>query len=149
MEQAKSITNPMLVGAIELMKAENTLEHRNLFIGEMIKAKFLAPVVLDPEPIPDENGAVKLTAENKIQLPMLTAPDGNHYFMAFSDMQELQLWKKEEKQNVFALTFQDYVKMVLRPDNNSAGFVINPYGANLVISKQMLEAIENMPQNPS
>ena len=51
MEQAKSITNPMLVGAIELMKAENTLEHRNLFIGEMIKAKFLAPVVLDPEPI--------------------------------------------------------------------------------------------------
>ena len=35
MEFNKSVSNPMLMGAIERMKVEDTPEHRNRFIGEL------------------------------------------------------------------------------------------------------------------
>ena len=45
MEFNKPVSNPMLVGAIELMKAEDTPDHRNMFLNEMMKAFFLAPAI--------------------------------------------------------------------------------------------------------
>lgn len=54
MEFNKSVSNPMLMGAIELMKAEDTPEHRNMFIGELGKASFLSPAIVDPAPTEGE-----------------------------------------------------------------------------------------------
>ena len=54
MEFNKPVSNPMMVGSIELLKAEDTPEHRQMFIEELQKAKFLAPVVIDPVPQSDE-----------------------------------------------------------------------------------------------
>ena len=56
MEFNKPVSNPMMVGSIELLKAEDTPEHRQMFLEELQKAKFLAPVVIDPVPQPDEKG---------------------------------------------------------------------------------------------
>ena len=47
MEFNKPVSNPMMVGSIELLKAEDTPEHRQMFLEELQKAKFLAPVVID------------------------------------------------------------------------------------------------------
>ena len=58
MEFNKPVSNPMMVGSIELLKAEDTPEHRQMFLDELQKAKFLSPVVIDPVPVPDENGRV-------------------------------------------------------------------------------------------
>ena len=52
MEFNKPVSNPMMVGTIELLKAEDTPEHRQMFLEELQKAKFLAPVVIDPVPQP-------------------------------------------------------------------------------------------------
>ena len=48
MEFNKPVSNPMMVGSIELLKAEDTPEHRQMFLDELQKAKFLSPVVIDP-----------------------------------------------------------------------------------------------------
>ena len=60
MEFNKPVSNPMMVGSIELLKAEDTPEHRQMFLEELQKAKFLAPVVIDPAPQPDEKGQVRI-----------------------------------------------------------------------------------------
>ena len=60
MEFNKPVSNPMMVGSIELLKAEDTPEHRQMFLDELQKAKFLSPVVIDPVPVSDENGRVTM-----------------------------------------------------------------------------------------
>lgn len=142
MEYGKQVSNPMLVGAIELMKAEDTPDHRNMFINEMMNAKFLAPAIVTPKPETDESGKVTIQPGSQIQFPMLTAPEGKQFFMAFSDETELKKWKDEQEQQTFSLTFDDYAAMLLRKDKNgntspALGFVINPFGGNIVITKEM------------
>lgn len=134
----KSVSNPMLCGCIELMKADPTPEHQNMFVTELTKAKFLSPAVVTPAPETDAEGKRKLVPGCKIQFPMLTAPDGKNFFMAFTDKMEFDKWKHEEGTPVFALNFGEYAGMVLRKDGPAAGFVINPYSANIVIPKEML-----------
>ena len=59
MEFNKPVSNPMLVGALELMKAEDTPAHRNMFMGELTKASFLTPAIIDPAPTEDANGFIE------------------------------------------------------------------------------------------
>ena len=143
MEFNKPVSNPMMVGSIELLKAEDTPEHRQMFLEELQKAKFLAPVVIDPAPQPDEKGQVRIPRDAKVQFPMLSTEDGRKFFMAFTDWMELKKWKDEENQQTFAMNFADYAGMLLRKDaqGNSSpalGFVINPFGGNIVVTREMV-----------
>ena len=128
----------MLVGSIQLMKADPTPEHQNMFINEMMNSKFISPAVVTPAPETDAEGKMKLSAGSKIQIPMLSAPDGKHFYMAFTDKMEYEKWKHEEGTPFFALNVDEYAGMILRKDSQAAGFVINPYGENIVIAKEML-----------
>lgn len=135
--KAKPVTNPMLVGAMELLRAEDTPEHRKLVMEEIMHAKFLSPVTIDPKPVPDENGMTKITAEHKIQLPMLTAGE-KHFFMAFTDMGELKQWK-EKNPTIFAFTFNDYINMMMSAGSTCDGVVLNPFGNNMVLTRDLIE----------
>ena len=135
----RPVTNPMLVGAMELLRAEDTPEHRNLVMQEIAHAKFLSPVTIDPKPVPDENGSVKITTEHKIQLPMLTAGE-KHFFMAFTDMRELKQWK-EPNPTIFGFTMKDYINMLQGAGDTCDGIVINPFGNNMVLSKDLIENV--------
>lgn len=145
MEKQKTISNPMLMGALELLKAENTQEHRNMVWQEILHAQFMSPVIVDPPLVPDENGVARMTAENKINLLMLTAADQKKYFMAFTDMEELNMYKTEAKYQIFAFRFSDYVKMLLNPegDPNNNGVIVNPYDHRMVITKEMINDMLN------
>ena len=88
MEFNKTVSNPMLVGALELMKAEDTPAHRNMFMGELTKASFLTPAIIEPAPTEDAEGKLVLAPNSKVQFPMLNTPDGAKFFMAFTDAAE-------------------------------------------------------------
>ena len=90
MEFNKSVSNPMLAGSIELVKAEDTPEHRNMFVTELTKAVLLSPVIVDPAPEEDDQGNYKPAPGSKVQFPMLSAPDGKRFFMAFTDRREYE-----------------------------------------------------------
>ncbi len=142
MELNKSVSNPMFVGAIELMRADDTPEHRDLFVNEMMKAQFLAPAVINPAPEQDENGEFHLVPNSQVHFPLLSTQDGKQFFMAFTDKTEMKKWQDQENQQTFALTFDDYASMLLTVDkqgngNPAAGITINPYGANVIITKDM------------
>ena len=148
MEFNKSVSNPMLVGCIELMKAEDTPDHRNMFVTELTKAQFLSPALMEPAPIEGPDGQLKPAPGTKVQFPMLAAPDGRKYFMAFTDASEYEKWqeKAEKKLPTFALKFDDYAAMLFTKDsqgnlNPSLGFVINPLGANIIVPREMVANI--------
>lgn len=146
MNPFKPITNPMLCGTIELMKAENTPEHIKMFTDEMVRARYLAPVIVTPTPVPDANGIIKLTDEHKMQCPLLTAKDGTHVFAAFTDIEELRKWNPDPKQQTIGFTFNDYAELLFRKDKDgntapAIGFVINPMGNSIVVTKKMVAKV--------
>lgn len=144
MEFNKSVSNPLLVGSIELMKAEDTPEHRNMFLGELMKAEFMSPAIVEPAPQEGEDGKLQIIPGSKVQFPMLSAPYGKRFFMAFTDMREYEKWKEKNPDfPTFALKLEDYGAMLVRKDAQgnacpALGIVINPFGANIVIPSQML-----------
>lgn len=147
MEFNKTVSNPMLVGCIELVKAEDTPEHRNMFVAELLKASFQTPAMIEPEPVADAEGKLTITPGGKVQFPMLSTPDGRKFFMGFTDPIEYQKWEKTSKElPFFSLKFDDYANMIFRKDAQgnecpALGFVINPLGANVVIPKEMIAGI--------
>lgn len=147
MELRKKVSNPMLVGCIQLMTDDNSVEHREMFAEELLKAVLLAPAQVDPAPIEDENGKQTIQPGSRIQFPMLMAPDGKKFFMGFTDHIEYQKWADANVQlPTFALEFDDYAKMLIRPDfnrvsNDIHGFIINCFGNNVVIPIEMVAGI--------
>lgn len=147
MEFTQSVSNPMFVGCIELMKAEDTPEHRKMFVAELLKASFLVPSIIDPEPVADEEGNLKITSKSKVQFPMLTAPDGKNFFMGFTDLKEYRKWvEKNGDLPTFALKFDDYVNMILGKKTqenmpSAQGLIINPMGSNVIVSREMFMGV--------
>lgn len=144
MEFDKIVANPMLVGSIELMKAEDTPEHRNMFLGELMKAELMSPAIVEPAPKEGEDGKRQILPGSKVQFPMLSASDGRRFFMAFTDAREYDKWKEKNPDlPACALKLEDYAAMLMRKDaqGNSCpalGVVINPFGANIVVPREML-----------
>ena len=146
MEFNKSVSNPMLMGAIELMRAEDTPDHRNMFVGELAKATFLSPAIIEPAPVENAEGKLAIAPGSKVQLPILTGAEGMRFFMAFTDQGEYEKWQEknpEQKLPYFALNIDEYAAMVLRRDAKgnicpALGIVINPFGANIIVPREML-----------
>ncbi len=145
MERPRAISNPMLVGAMELLKADNSTKHRDFFLQELLKAHLLTPATVTPGPQEDESGMVRMPPDAQIQIPMLSTREGVRYFMAFTDMQELKKWVKsmEEGQQLLVFGFQDFTTMVKRADSQCDGFAINPGGANIRVTRRMIDTIQD------
>lgn len=151
MEFNKSVSNPMLVGCIELMKAEDTPDHRNMFVAELTKAQLLSPALMEPAPVEQADGRLKPEPGTKVQFPMLAAQDGKKFFMAFTDASEYEKWQEKANQKLptFALKFDDYAALLFRKDaqgniSPGLGFVINPLGANIIVPREMVANIMAM-----
>ena len=147
MEFNKTVVNPMLVGSIQLMKEEDTPEHRNMFILELQKANLIAPALIDPEPVENAEGTLVLSPGSKIQFPMIFTSNNKSFFMGFTDIAEYKKWQENNKElPFFALKLEDYVGMLMSKDAQgnicpALGFVINPYGENIVVPKDLLAGI--------
>jgi len=140
MEYNKAVSNPMLVGAIELAKAERTPEHQKLVTEEIFKAVFLCPARVNP--IPEADG-VEIGPDRHILFPALEAPGGIRFYMAFTDTQELNRWKNAGDWQNVTMTFEDYAKLMFKKDaqdkeNPIVGVVINPFTSNIIIYKDKL-----------
>ncbi len=161
MEFNKPVSNPIIIGTIELMKAneaeQKMVKHvqteeenkrlqnkatqlRKAFWAEFMKSEFLAPVLITPPPVEGDNGSMKIEPGSNVQFPSLRASDGSKFLMAFTDKTEFNKFAPDEKKYSFALTFDDYVSMLLHKGENEKtndlkGIVVNPFGGNIVILK--------------
>lgn len=144
MEFNKAVSNPMLVGCIELMRDADTPDHRIMFAEELRRALLLAPAVIEPAPVTDEEGNSKLLPGSQVSFPMLNTLDGKRFCMGFTDLVEYKAWAARNGNLPFyAFGFQDYMDLMSCRDsqgneNPMLGLVINPLSANVVIPREML-----------
>lgn len=137
----KFISNPMLIGAMELVKKNKSPENLKVFMDELLHARLISPIVITPPPTIDENGKAKLTEENKISIPMIPGPDGKKYFMAFTDMEELKKLKAKGSINVLPFGIKDYAVMMANAADKCDGIAINPTSNGPIVNKAMVAAI--------
>lgn len=140
----KPVTNPGLVLAINEMQQSDTKESKDQVINEVMKAHFISPVNISPIPGPsDDVGKVVLKEKTTIGFNIIENTANQHFFLAFTDWGELGKWCKSENQQTLIMTFDDYAAMVLDEKGNSDGFVINPFGGNIVFNKDMVRALRD------
>lgn len=137
MSDNKPIKNPGLIMAIRVMREDPTQETQARVVDEIMKARFLAPVVL--EAMPFTVGSDRTSFRDRCRMKFLSIHDGkgNRFFPAFTDDKELEKFELERGQQVSHLTFEDYARIIM-DDKSAGGFVINPYSDNLVCDRDMV-----------
>lgn len=140
MDVNKPITNQKLVEIMHKIKNDNSKEVE--FLDELLKAKFLCPAIMKLE----ENSGnsiekITLNEGTTIKLVGLSSEIGENYLMAFTDWTELRNWRNKANQQTLILSYDDYQGVILKDNSAYEGFVINPYGANIVLDKNSIENI--------
>lgn len=138
----KPITNPELLQAIEDMKLSSSSENLDKVLNEVMRARFLSPVMITPAPQPGENGEIVLKEKTTISFHMIEDKISNSYFLAFTDWDELRKWNSTENMQTIVSTFDDYAAMVLGENGRGEGFVINPFGSNMPFTRSMIESLK-------
>ncbi len=141
MADMKALKNQDLIMAYHLMQYNATPERQAEFMQEVVKARFLAPAAIDPEPEIGEDGSMKLKPNTKITFPEVTNNEGEKYFPAFTDWKTAQKWELKEGQRLITTTFEDYAAMILR-DQEADGFVINPFEEKIRIERKVIVALK-------
>ena len=150
----ESVSNPMLIGAMQLLKVEDTPEHRRDFNEQLISAYFISPIYIDPAPKAGPNGVKVIEPGSKVQLPMLTGSDGKRYFVLYTDDMSLKNAKDSNgvgTPDVFSENFAKleigelgYMMMQQGPDGEEypcEGVIINPFTDNMIVKKDMVITI--------
>jgi hypothetical protein len=138
----KAVANLDLILAIEAMKLDGSPENLDRFINEVMRARFLSPVTISPFPEFDENGDAILTEDTTVSFHLIGEGSGNSYFPAFSGWEEFKKWSEAENMQTMVSTFDDFASMVLDEKGESSGFVIDPFGASLPFSHEMIDSLK-------
>ncbi len=142
MDVNRPVENPELIAAIKLLCADNSEENQANMINEVLKASFITPVKITPDPpAPDAEGKTVLPKETVIGFVTLENAEKEELFLAFTDWQQLAIWRVKGDEQTIVVTYDDLSTLVLDPRGKSSGFVINPYGDNIVIRKQLIKTI--------
>lgn len=129
----KPVTNPELIKIMNEFLNEKSAENEVVLIEKIMQAHFLTPVKIEGE---IENGVIK--TGTTISFKMLTNNSGESFFMAFTDWEELGKWSKEKEEALIS-TYEDLKAMVENDVQRVKGFVINPYGQNIAITRELME----------
>lgn len=135
------VNNSDLIVALKIMQDKLTPETQSDFINQMIHARFLCPALFDPTPELDENGVAMMEDGAKVMLSSLENQKHEMYLVAFTDLKEAQARKQAENQHTVACSYLDFCSIIFKEGSPYAGFVINPFSENIVVSKEIMKNI--------
>lgn len=140
---AEKIKNPELVEAIKRMQAENTPENINAMISRVVESKFILPAIVKQIPqAKTTNGNTVMSNSTQVQFRLLENNRHEKFFGIFTDIDELTKWKGTEKAQKVITDFDSVASMVMDPNANVLGFVINPFGNSVTFPKHMVNSIK-------
>jgi len=146
----EEIENPSLVYAMFEMKEKKTREAEAKFIEELKKATFISPAIVE---IKGEDGEFRLSensevkGETRINFMMLASSEGGTYLPAFTSMDQLRLWRKENKIQTLVCGFEHYVNVIGTTDtaeNTPQGLAIDPFGSNILLSRELISGLKKV-----
>lgn len=124
--------NAKLVEMMKQIADDPSYAKREVYLRALAKARFLVPI--------------EWTTSGNRRYRTLSAiytANGQRFLLAFTDWQELFKWREEEDERVVAMSHEEMKSQVMEAKNNYDGFVIDPFGVNLICHKQ--EIISSLP----
>ncbi len=135
------VSNNDFVITIKLMQDNFTPETHEEFVNHMLRTKFLCPVLFDPNPEINKEGLTQIPDDTKVLLSSIKNKKGESYLVAYTDNKEADRQKQAENQHTIACSYFDFSTIIMKEGCPYAGFVINPFSENVIISKDTLELI--------
>ena len=130
------ITNPKLLEAIAQFKRETNRVNEIKFLQEMLNARYLVPVIMETPP--DANMQPGQRVSTRVAFQMLTNDKNEKFIPAFTDQEELMKNTMQPRHQVAVLTVRDFA-MVFSQNPICKGFVINPFGDNMCLTREQLD----------
>jgi len=134
MDMNEPVENLELVNKIREYTKSQSDEDEKVLREELLKAKFLSPIKVEVEK-EEFKGKQALEQDAKFNLINIQDNKDNSYLPVFTDWIEMEKWNKDEK--AIVLTFEDYAKIATN-NQELVGIVINPYGENLVLDREVI-----------
>lgn len=122
------IDNPEFIKSIDKFIEDNSKENEASFVNEMKNAKLLVPV--------------KFKEDESLSPTVLKNSDNKHFIISFTDRQQLNRWSKEEC-DTLTWYYDDLKGVILESDPIIEGFVINPFGHNIIIDRNTIQHISS------
>lgn len=130
------IENPVLIELLNNLKAQFNADTEHEFFKELLSSKFLSPITQD------SLQGCKSGEGTTIKFIHLNDEKGNSYLPVFTDWNELKKWNKTEGIKTLILSFEDYKTMILENNSMFTGFVLNPFGHNIIFDKNLIQQAE-------
>lgn len=148
MKDVNVLNNDELLQAVAKMREDATQENQSHVLDIMVEAQYLAPVSITPEP-ETEGGVminIELPPDAQIRFHMIENASGERFFLAFSSFEEMAKWRQNANMQTIIVSFDDYAGMLQRAkeDASIAGFVIDPFGMNLIFGKEQTLSIKEI-----
>ncbi len=139
-KESRFVLNPSLMRTINWFMQENAKEAAtpqmyNLLFSEIFKGEYIIPA--DTSKVQMEGNAVDISKDSQIAFPLLQNKEGKRYHPFFTDWNELRKYDMKGQFTPMVGDFKDMKAFAGRAD----GIVINPYGANIVLTDEMLNDI--------
>lgn len=143
--QDQAVTNPKLIEAINAMRANFSPETQNVTINAALRSTFYVPAVIErkKEIVANANNEVKFEEKPKARFLLIKKPDGETFFPAFTDADELAKFKANEPYQRVKMRFGDLATLVEQVQSIK-GFVVNPMSHNLPFTREMLDGIKQV-----
>ncbi len=139
---ADNITNPKLVQAMQDVVKNDNAYTRGLMAAALMNAKLLSPIKKETVLMEQSGPATRIKFED------IQNREGDRYYLAFTDMEEYNKWNEDGTHGqALIMTMEDFGNILIRNINDLKGFVINPYGENVSISKGLLLSLLKQQEN--
>lgn len=146
----RKIENDFLLEAIANLQNDPQNKQNEIdFLAKLRRASLISPAVIEEK---TEDGsfkrleADKANPENTRVSFMMLQKDGKSFLPAFTKLEELKKSGENEKLQTVVMHFDQYLSVICSDENGPDGFVIDPFGANLIMPRGLLVELFNARQ---
>lgn len=141
-ENKKTKPNERLLKIFDEMRENNTPEVKNKMIDEIVmRAKFLVPVIIEKADGTPAEGSGVVHKDDKIKFYTITNTEKQKFLLGFTDIPEIAKWRKTNDQQTLVFGFDEFANLLERTGDVHTGWVIDPYGANVVLPTKLVLAL--------
>ncbi len=129
----QEVKNPRLVMAMRAVANQNSAANLSRMAEALMDARLLSPIRSETV-LMEKSGP-----STRIKFEEIKNVEGDSYYLAFTDMNEYNKWNQDGSHDkALIMNIENYGDILIRNVNDLKGFVINPYGENISISKELL-----------
>ena len=132
-QSSEEVKNPKLVQAMLDLKKHDNPYTRGVLAAALMDSRLLSPIQRQTVLTEKEGPSARIKFED------IQNTEGEKFYLAFTDMDEYAKWNEDGKHNqALIMTMEDFGNILIRHINDLRGFVINAYGENVSITKDLL-----------